>query len=390
MKRLITVVTGSRAEFGLLKSLLTLIGNSHDLELELLVSGSHLSEKHGYTIREIQDMGFPDFHTIDLGIHLESEAEVGLVIGEAIKKFSLQFSTRKPSMVLVLGDRYEIFGVAIAAAAQGIPLGHIHGGEVTEGSRDDLYRHAITKLASVHFVANLEFRNRVVRLGESPEAVHIVGGLGLDAISKTKIIPKEEIENSLGITLSNNLALVTFHPDTVNPQDTELQTRVLINAMDYFPDIQFIITGSNADYKGEKVNKLFQQASLMHSNFFFIPSLGQEKYLSLLAMAKFVLGNSSSGILEAPSLKVATVNVGSRQNGRPRAGSIIDVECEESAIKSGIELSQSDEFQSLLATVNNPYGQPGASQKILNALQELEYETLLPKRFFDGNHGAQC
>ena len=389
MKRLITVVTGSRAEFGLLKSLLTLIGNSHDLELELLVSGSHLSEEHGSTIREIREMGFPDFHTIDLETHLESEAEVGLAIGEAIKKFSLKFSTRKPSMVLVLGDRYEIFGVAIAAAAQGIPVGHIHGGEVTEGSRDDLYRHAITKLASVHFVANIEFRNRVVRLGESPEVVHIVGGLGLDAISKTRKIPKKDIENSLGVILSNNLALVTFHPDTVNPQDTELQTRALINAMAYFPDIQFIITGSNADYKGEKVNKLLQQASLMHSNFFFIPSLGQEKYLSLLAMAKFVLGNSSSGLLEAPSLKVATINVGSRQNGRPRADSIIDVECEESAIKSGIERSQSDEFQSLLATVNNPYGQPGASQKILNAIQELEYKTLLPKRFFDGNHGAQ-
>lgn len=389
MKRLITVVTGSRAEFGLLKSLLTLIGNSHELELELLVSGSHLSEKHGSTIREIREMGFLDFHTIDLEIHLESEAEVGLAIGEVIKKFSLQFSTRKPSMVLVLGDRYEIFGVAIAAAAQGIPLGHIHGGEVTEGSRDDLYRHAITKLASVHFVANSEFRNRVVRLGESPEAVHIVGGLGLDAISETRKIRKTEIENSLGIVLSNNLALVTFHPDTVNPQDTDLQTRVLINAMAYFPDIQFIITGSNADYKGENVNKLLQQACLRHSNFYFIPSLGQEKYLSLLSMAKFVLGNSSSGLLEAPSLKVATINVGSRQNGRPRADSVIDVECEESAIKAGIERSQSSEFRSLLATVNSPYGQPGASQKILKALQELEYEKLLPKRFFDGIHGAQ-
>lgn len=389
MKRLITVVTGSRAEFGLLKSLLTLIGNSHELELELLVSGSHLSEKHGSTIREIREMGFLNFHTIDLEIHLESEAEVGLAIGEVIKKFSLQFSTRKPSLVLVLGDRYEIFGVAIAAAAQGIPLGHIHGGEVTEGSRDDLYRHAITKLASVHFVANSEFRNRVVRLGESPDAVHIVGGLGLDAISKTRKIRKTEIENSLGIILSNNLALVTFHPDTVNPQDTDLQTRVLINAMAYFPDIQFIITGSNADYKGENVNNLLQQASLMYSNFFFIPSLGQEKYLSLLSMAKFVLGNSSSGLLEAPSLKVATINVGSRQDGRPRADSVIDVECEESAIKAGIERSQSNEFQSLLATVNSPYGKPGASQKILKALQELEYEKLLPKRFFDGIHGAQ-
>lgn len=388
MKRLITVVTGSRAEFGLLKSLLTLIANSNDLDLELLVSGSHLSERHGSTFREIQELGFPDLQAIELDIHLESEAEVGLAIGEAVKKFSLRFSSSKSSMVLVLGDRYEIFGVAIAAAAQGIPIGHIHGGEVTEGSRDDLYRHAITKLASVHFVANSEFRNRVVRLGESPDSVHIVGGLGLDAISKVRQIPKEEIENSLGIILSNNLALVTFHPDTVNPKDTEIQTQILINAMAYFPDIQFIITGSNADYKGERVNRLLQQACLTHSNFFFIPSLGQEKYLSLLSIAKFVLGNSSSGLLEAPSLKVATINIGSRQNGRPKADSIIDVECTESAIKSGILRAQSHEFQSLLATVNNPYGQPGASQKILNILQELEYGRLLPKKFFDGNHGS--
>lgn len=387
MKRLITVVTGSRAEFGLLKSLLTLLGNAPELELEFLVTGSHLSERHGATIHEIREMGFSDFHEIKLGIHVESEAEVGLAIGEAVKKFSLHFSTSKPSLVLILGDRYEIFGVAIAAAAQGIPIGHIHGGEVTEGSRDDIYRHAITKLASVHFVASSEFKNRVVRLGELPGAVHVVGGLGLDAISKTKKIPKTEIENNLGITLSNNVALVTYHPDTINPQDTEIQIQVLINAMSYFSDIQFIITGSNADYKGEKVNKLWQEACLAHSNFYFFSSLGQERYVSLLSMAKFVMGNSSSGILEAPSLKVATINVGSRQNGRPKAESIIDVECKESAIKMGIERCQSIEFQSLLATVNNPYGRPGASQKILKVLQKLDYGTLLPKRFFDANHG---
>jgi UDP-hydrolysing UDP-N-acetyl-D-glucosamine 2-epimerase len=388
MKKNIMVVTGSRAEFGLLQSVLGMLKASSNLEPELIVTGSHLSNEHGLTVNEIREAGFSEFHQIELDLDLTSEYKVGLAVSEAVEKFSQHFSRNKPSLVILLGDRYEIFGVAIACATQGIPIGHIHGGEVTQGSRDEIYRHAITKLASLHFVANMEFYRRVLRLGENPKNVHIVGGLGVDAISNTKGMAKSEIEKSLGFLLSESIAIVTFHPDTNNPHETEKQLESLICAIASFPEIQFIVTGSNADFQGEKVNSIWQSAASDHSNVFFVQSLGQKRYYSLLTHAKMIVGNSSSGLLEAPSFKVATVNIGPRQHGRPRARSVIDVGCDETSIKEAILMAISEKFQKTLATADNPYGIPGASRKILRVLENSDFSALLPKSFFDETIGG--
>ena len=383
MKKSITVVTGSRADFGMLKGLLRLLQNSAELDLNLIVTGSHLSQMHGFTSNEIKESGFLEFQTIELNLSLMSEDKAGFVVSEVVAKFSEHLSRHQPSIVILLGDRYEIFGVAIACATQGIPIGHIHGGEVTQGSRDEIYRHAITKLSSVHFVANEEFSRRVLQLGENPGNVHVVGGLGVDSISEVELFSKSEMEKCLGFCISDNLAIVTFHPDTNNPAETAKQVETLLGALVQLPEVQFVITGANADYQGDEVNSKLRDAATMHSNLFFTFSLGQRGYFSMLSLAKVVVGNSSSGLLEAPTFGLATVNIGARQNGRPRANSIIDVSCSESSIKQGILTALSEEFQILSATAENPYGEPGASIKILKTLEKLNFNSLLPKRFFD-------
>lgn len=290
--------------------------------------------------------------------------------------------------MIVLGDRYEIFGVASACVAQGFPVGHIHGGEITEGSKDDIFRHAITKMSSIHFVANEEFRRRVIQLGEVPDKVHEVGGLGVDAINQVQLMTKHEVEKILNFSIKNNFAVVTFHPDTLKPTETKTQVDTLIRAMAAVPELQFIVTSSNADSHGMEVNTLFQKAETVYPNLVFVKSLGQTIYLSLLKLGKVVVGNSSSGILEAPSLGIATVNIGARQNGRPRANSVIDVECIDNEIRDAILLSLSQEFQLTLTSVDNPYGAPGASKKIMEILKLTNYESLLPKKFYDSEFGA--
>jgi UDP-hydrolysing UDP-N-acetyl-D-glucosamine 2-epimerase len=267
----------------------------------------------------------------------------------------------------------------------GIPVGHIHGGEITFGSKDDMYRHAITKLSSLHFVANVEFRDRVISMGEDPAAIFMVGGLGVDSISRVNRLSREELEASLGIILQPTFALVTYHPDSNNPKNSLEQLRTVLRSLDRFTDIQFIVTGANADHYGNEFNQLLKIEALKRDNLSFFVSLGQQKYLSLLAEATFILGNSSSGLLEAPYLKVPTINVGERQNGRPRANSVIDVICDEMAIIEGIERVTAGVNLSNLSDIENPYGYPGASAKIVGILEECEFDNLLPKRFIDAN-----
>lgn len=381
MSKKIAVVTGSRAEFGLFKLLLEMINESQQLELDLIVTGSHLDESYGFTFHEVAAEGFINIKKINLGLEIESEADVGQVLGRTIMKFSKYLSVNKPDLVLLIGDRYEIFGVAVACAIQGIPVGHIHGGEVTQGSRDEVYRHLLTRISSIHFVANEEFKQNVINLGEKKETVHIVGGLGVDVISKTELIAKSEIERKLGYFLSENLGIVTFHPDTTNPSHTLAQVNALLNAIINLPDFQFIITGSNADFQGATINSIWKAATEKNKNLFFIESLGQQMYFSLLALAKIVVGNSSSGLLEAPEFNIATINIGSRQNGRPTAKSVINVECSTESITLGILESLTPEFQINLLESINPYGPPGASEKIIKILEKLDYDALVPKKF---------
>ena len=383
MSKLISVVTGSRADFGLLQGVIRGIENSPNLDLELIVTGSHLSESFGKTIKEISLSKSTNVVQIELNLELENESQVGSAISEVIHKITQHYSKRSPSMCLVLGDRYEILGAAVACAALGIPLGHIHGGEITSGSRDDLYRHAITKLASLHFVAIPEFQARVIRMGENPERVFVVGGLGVDAIDRLEILTKSELEKRLRVSIQPKYAVVTYHPDSLNPHESLSQLTTILNSISKFPDIQFFITGANADYYGGEMNSLLNASSALSDNLYFFDSLGQQIYLSLVREAQFVLGNSSSGLLEVPAFRLPTVNIGERQNGRPRAKSVIDVELDEFSIYQGVSRATSEDFRSSIGRVENPYGEPGASERILEILEILNYTELLPKKFFD-------
>jgi UDP-hydrolysing UDP-N-acetyl-D-glucosamine 2-epimerase len=383
MKKKISVVTGSRADFGLLQGVISRIQSAPNLELELIVTGSHLSETFGSTKDEIALAGYTNLVELDLNIAMNSESDTGFAISEIIRQITKHYSKRRPSLTLVLGDRYEIFGAAVACTAMGIPLGHIHGGEITNGSKDDMYRHAITKLASVHFVANSEFHNRVIKMGENPKTVFVVGGLGIDSIDQIELLTKSDLEIQLGITLSSHYALVTYHADTIYPEQSLDQLEILLRSIKKFPKIQFIATGANADYYGEQINFRLQEASSQEKNLFFYQSVGQQKYLSLLSGAKFVLGNSSSGLLEAPTFGIATINIGTRQQGRPRALSVIDVEFSEDAITRGVAEASSERFIDSITRVQNPYGVAGASGKISDVLESLDFDALLPKQFLD-------
>lgn len=385
MKKLVSVITGSRADFGLLEGVVSRINNSSNLELELIVTGSHLSEAFGNTIDEILLAGVKDVVEIGLNLEINSESDLTIAISDVINQIAEHYSKRKPSLTLVLGDRYEILGAAIACATLGIPLGHIHGGEITSGSKDDMYRHAITKLASLHFVANPEFQDRVIRMGEDPGKVFVVGGLGVDSISRIKKLSKQEIEVKIGIPLEPIYALVTYHPDSIDPESSMNQLMTVLKSLESFPDIQFIITGANADYYGNQFNYQVKELASKNTKHFFFDSLGQQNYLSLLAGAKFVLGNSSSGLLEAPSLKVPTVNIGNRQDGRPRAESVIDVDCEVIQIVKAIERATSEANTLTIQHTENPYGSPGASMKITDILEACQFDELLPKIFIDAN-----
>jgi len=383
MNKLISVVTGSRADFGLLQGVISRIHSATNLELELIVTGSHLSESFGSTKQEISVAGYEKVVEMGLNLEMISESDIGIAISDLISQMTRHYSNSRPSLTLVLGDRYEILGAAVACAALGIPLGHIHGGEVTSGSKDDMYRHAITKLASLHFVANSEFQSRVIGMGENPKTVYVVGGLGVDSIDQLKLLSKTELEIQLGISLGPRYALVTYHPDTINPDKSLDQLGTILRSIAKFPEIQFIITGANADYHGDQINLRLKEEAKQQTNVQFFNSVGQQNYLSLLSRANFVLGNSSSGLLEAPSFGTTTINIGGRQDGRPRASSVVDVECEETQLVKVIQSVISASPGSTLQSVENAYGNPGASKKITEILDALDLNNLLPKRFFD-------
>lgn len=385
MKNVISIVTGSRADYGLLQGVISRIISSENLELELIVTGAHFSESFGSTSKDISYSGSPEVFEIKVNLGTDAESDIGIATGEIISQISRHYSERKPSLTLLLGDRYEILGIAVACATLGIPIGHIHGGEITSGSKDDQYRHAVTKLASLHFVANSEFQSRVINMGENPVNTFVVGGLGVDSIDETILLPSAELEINLGIKLGQKYSLVTYHPNTVEPDISISELNILLQSVANFPEIQFIFTGANADYYGNQINQLMRQVSSQNTNIYFFGSIGQQNYLSLLSGALFVLGNSSSGLLEAPSFGVPTLNIGTRQNGRPRAASVIDLDWDENQIVTAIETLTSTGDLTRFENLENPYGKPGASEKIVDILSSCNFDELLPKEHFERN-----
>jgi len=383
MKRTIAVVTGTRAEYGLLRHLIKLINDSDEFELQLVVTGSHLSKKFGETYKEIEADGFIINRKIDL--LLASDTPLGLAKSTSlgVAGFGEAFDSINPDLILVLGDRFEILSAVIAAMFARIPIAHLHGGEITEGLIDEAIRHSITKFSHLHFVGNEEYRKRVMQLGENPDLVFNVGGLGVDAIKNINLLTKSELENSLGIKFKNKNLLITFHPVTLEKNTSHSQMVELLNALSDFEDTCLIFTMPNADTDSQIIFELIEDFVIKNINAHFFTSLGQLRYLSCLAQVDAVVGNSSSGLTEAPTFKKATINIGDRQKGRIQSNSIINCNPISADIKNAIKKSYSDEFKKILLSTKNYYGDGGAAKRIINILTKVNFNALIHKKFFD-------
>ncbi|TGN07995.1 UDP-N-acetylglucosamine 2-epimerase [Leptospira ilyithenensis] len=383
--RKVCVVTGTRAEYGLLYYLMKEILEDRDLRLQLVVTGMHLSPEFGLTYKQIEFDGF----TIDAKVEmlLSSDTSVGITksIGLGLLGFADVLENLKPDIIVLLGDRFEILAAAQAALIARIPIAHIHGGELTEGAFDESIRHAITKLSQLHFVAAESYRKRVVQMGEHPDRVFYFGAPGLDHLNGMNWMEKKELEYELKIELKSPVFLVTYHPVTLEGKDPSVFMQELLSALDFFPQATVIFTYPNADTGGRALIELIDSfVSKDKDRRRAFASLGQRKYLSLMRISDVILGNSSSGITEAPALKKASVNVGDRQKGRLRATSVIDCPEEKESIKSAIEVALADKFRSDLPDTVSLYGMGGASRKIKEQIKHSDLEVRKP--FFDLEH----
>ncbi len=382
--RKICVVTGSRAEYGLLKGVIRAIADHPVLELRLVVTGAHLSPDFGLSYREIQADGFRIDHKVELPLGSDAPAAIARATGVAMTGFADVLGALKPDIVLLLGDRYEILAAATACLLSGIPIAHIHGGEVTEGAIDDAMRHAMTKMAALHFVAAEPYRDRVIRMGEAPDHVFMVGGLGVDAIKAAKLASRADIEKELRFTFGPRNLLVTFHPATAEKQDAGRQCDELLAALDANPEPRLLFTLANADAGGRAVNARIQDFVTNHpGRAAAFASLGSRLYLSCLDQVDGVVGNSSSGLLEAPSFHIGTVNIGDRQKGRLKAASIIDCPPERAAIGAAVTRLYDPAFRQGLNSVENPYGDGGATARIVKVLEAFPLPNLRKKAFYD-------
>lgn len=383
-KARIGVFTATRAEYGLLYPILSALRQSERLEAVLIVSGTHLSPDHGMTVAEIENDGQAIAARIPIQQSDDDALSVGLAMAAALKGCVEAFSTLNLDAVLLLGDRTELLGAAAAATALQLPILHIEGGHVTEGAVDDAVRHAITKLAALHFTAAEPYRQRIIQMGEDPERVFTVGSTGLDNLMAEGVRSIAEIGAEIGLDLSPAFLLVTFHPETLGAQAPEDQMAALRQALDDLPDFKVLYTLPNAD-EGNKVIRraIADHVSAAPGRVFAVESLGRRRYAWALSAAAAVVGNSSSGVIEAPAHRVATVNIGDRQQGRLRAASVLDVPAEAAAIGQAIRRGVSPEFRCLIRDQINPMGDGAAGRRIVEILEGVSFESLRRKRFRD-------
>lgn len=359
------------------------VRQSSELELQLIVTGMHLSPEFGMTVDAIEADGFVIDRRVEMLLSSDTAVGVTKSMGLGMIGFADALAELKPDLIIILGDRYEIFAAAASAMIARIPIAHLHGGETTEGAFDEAIRHSISKMAHLHFVAAEEYRRRVIQLGEKPEHVFNVGGLGIDNILRLKLLSREELGDALGFKLAVRNLLVTFHPVTLEQNTSAKQMDELLTALAELKDTGLIFTIPNADTEGRVLFRQIEAFSAQHSQARVYTSLGQLRYLSCIQHVDGVVGNSSSGLTEAPSFKKGTINIGDRQRGRLRAASVIDCEPEQDSIRKALERLYSPEFQTILPTVKNPYGMGGASEKILTILKCTSFNDILKKTFFD-------
>ena len=379
----ICVVTGTRAEYGLLRWVIDDIHNSKELNLQLVVTGSHLSSEFGFTKNEIVEDGYPISRDVEMLLSSDSKVGMAKSTGLGVIGMTDALTALKPDLIVLLGDRYEIFAAATAAFFLNIPILHLHGGERTDGAIDDVFRHCITKMSSIHCVAAEQYKRRVVQLGETDTSIHIVGALGLDNIEKLQLLSRNELETALCLDLSGEWILVTHHPET-SIQDGDLVTmKNLCAALSDFEDKKIMFTFPNSDANGRLFRSIVIEHCNVNSNSHCLISLGQLKYLSFLKEAKVVVGNSSSGIIEAPSLNTATVNIGARQDGRIKSTSVIDCGKTKEEMIQSISRAMSTEFQRAVLNSKNPYGQPGAHKRVMNVIGTALKSPIVRSTFVD-------
>jgi len=382
-KRKICIVTGTRAEYGLLYWLMKEIQKDDSLELQLIVTGAHLSPEFGLTYKLIEK----EFK-IDKKIEmlLSSDTSVGISKSMALAQISFceAYEDLKPNILVVLGDRYEMFSAVSSAMIARIPIAHLHGGETTEGAFDEAIRHSITKMSHLHFTSTNEYRNRVIQLGENPKRVFNVGAMGIENIKRLKLLSKDEFEDSINFKLNKKNILVTFHPVTLENKTTSKQFQNLLKAIDKLKDTNIIFTKANSDTDGRNINKMIDDYVLKNKKKSIVfTSMGQLRYLSALQYIDAVVGNSSSGILEAPSFKIATINIGDRQKGRLQAKSVVNVKPKKTDILKGIDKIYSQKFQLKLKNTKNIYGDGECTFKIVEILKTVKLDSILKKSFYD-------
>ena len=383
MTRKICVITGTRAEYGLLRWVMQGIKDEPELRLQIIATGMHLSPEFGLTYREIEKDGFQIDRKVEMLISSDTPVGIAKSMGLGLIGLADALEELHPDLIMVLGDRFEIFAAVAAALVARIPVAHLHGGEKTEGAFDEALRHSITKMSHLHFVAAEEYRRRVIQLGEAPERVFLVGGLGIDNIKRLRLLDRAELEASLNFKLGQKSLLITFHPATLEASTAAKQMTELLAALSALNDTQLIFTLPNGDTEGRSLIKMLDQFVVVHPNARAYKSLGQLRYLSCIAQVDGVVGNSSSGLMEVPSFNKGTVNIGDRQRGRLQAASVINCEPTRLGIESALRRLYSLDFQETLLRVVNPYDQGGAAAKVVETIKRCTLNGLVKKSFHD-------
>lgn len=382
----VCVATGTRAEYGVLRGLLLRLKNNEQIHLDLLVTGSHLSDLFGNTQQEITDDGFDQYAAIPIPIEDDTKGGMAKAVGAALYKYAEYFERNAPDLVIVLGDRYEILSVVIAARMLGIPVAHISGGDVTEGVIDDSIRHSITKMSQIHFPGCEQSRLRIIQMGEQPDTVFNVGELGVENCLKMELMGREELAADIAFGgILQDYAVVTFHSVTMENNTGVQQVRELIRAMDFFPNMNYVVTMANADAGGRSINEVWAEEGKRRDNWIVVPSLGARRYLSTVKYAQLVIGNSSSGLIEAPLMGVPTVNIGDRQKGRMLAPSVITCASEYADIIESCKIALGDNFKLRAKKHVSPFGDGHTSELIERHIMTFlkKGEKSFKKPFYD-------
>ena len=386
MKRKICIVTSTRADWGLLSGIAQALNKRDDVTLQIIATNMHLVEKFGNTWQEIERDGLKINYKVPMPCNTDTANGTINAMGECMQGMSKAFEELNPDMLLILGDRYEMLAVAATALIHRIPVAHMHGGEVTQGAFDESIRHSITKMSHLHFTSTEEARNRVIQLGENPAHVFNTGAIGVYNILNTDFLSRQELEDSLGTSIPEKSIFVTFHPSTLDDISPRTQCENLLKALELHQDYKILFSYPNNDPSGQVIIELIEDfVSRNHERSIVFPSLGARRYLSVLKCVSAVVGNSSSGILEVPSMHIPTLNIGIRQQGRQRAESVIDCGTSFEDICAGLERVLSAEEQARAKTIANPYEQPNTLNKIVETVATFPLDNIIQKPFYDIN-----